>query len=56
MDAGPSRRRPMASARRLRAAGHAESKFLDAPSSPAETVYEDMLATDEVDEATGPCP
>ena len=54
MDAGPSRLRPTASARRHRAR-HAEPEFPDAPSLPAKTVYEDMPATDEVDEAAGPC-
>ena len=55
MDAGLSRLRPTASARRHRV-GHAEFEFPDAPSSPAETVYKDMLATDEGDEVVGPCP
>ena len=32
------------------------SEFPDAPSPPAEIVYEDMPTMDEVDEAAGPCP
>ena len=55
MDAGPSRQRPTASARRLRAAWHADIEFPDAPSPLAEIVYENMSATDEVDEAARPC-
>ena len=56
MDTGPLRQKPTASARRLRAARHAEIEFPDAPSPPAETISEDKLTMDEVDEATGPCP
>ena len=56
MDAGPSRQRPTASAKRLRVAWHAEIELPDAPLPPAETVSEDMPAMDEVDEAAGPCP
>ena len=56
MDAGPSRVRPTASARRRRAR-HAEVEVPAAPSPPAMTVdEEEMPARDVEAEAVGPCP